>query len=183
MSLDVTVSSDDKPDCVCTSEHYDEGCTCPQDPINLVGIPLSACPCIQQDSRDCEYIVPGYGRLFYDSTVIGDNGVVEKKFPGENNQSSVKILDFESYKLDVSPNNEKFYSIPLSEFDGLKTSKKLTENEIEKCPALLNSHMAGLYSLLGYTVKAIEDVDIAPSITYFIKSGIKKITYKNVPPE
>ncbi|KAA6309438.1 MAG: hypothetical protein EZS28_056511, partial [Streblomastix strix] len=35
----------------------------------------------------------------------------------------------------------------------------------------------------GYTVKAIEDVDIAPSITYFIKSGIKKITYKNVPPE
>lgn len=66
-----------------------------------------------------------------------------------------------------------YYSIADSKatFDKLKTTQPLTADEI-KCAVINRTYTGNLYGCIGYTVLAVEDGDIAPSITHLIANGV-----------
>ncbi|KAA6334952.1 MAG: hypothetical protein EZS28_053013, partial [Streblomastix strix] len=93
---------------------------------------------------------------------------------------SKSLSDFDSIFTDFSVKNNTFTTIPLENFQDLKTSIALTAKE-QKCTAVTQFFDKFNYGLYGYTVLALEQLDLAPSITALIKNGLTKITYTDVP--
>ncbi|KAA6373486.1 MAG: hypothetical protein EZS28_030987 [Streblomastix strix] len=97
---------------------------------------------------------------------LKDLGYDEFKFSkGKPYQSGTKITD------------PSFYAVPQEGFSELLTSRALNQSEYT-CQLIYDTHIQGFYGLLGYTIKAIRNVDIAPSITYVLKNYPKSVHYK-----
>ncbi|KAA6381607.1 MAG: hypothetical protein EZS28_022867, partial [Streblomastix strix] len=81
---------------------------------------------------------------------VKDLGYDEFKFSnGKPYQSGTKITD------------PSFYAIPKEGFSELLTSRALNQSEYN-CQVIYDTHIQGFYGSLGYTIKAVSNVDIAP---------------------
>ncbi|KAA6401641.1 MAG: hypothetical protein EZS28_002834 [Streblomastix strix] len=124
------------------------------------------------------------GNLYYSPDTVGDNGILIHNFKNYNENlgflKSKEIINFNILQESVTNTSLSFSSIPSDGFENLKTNVALTQAE-RRCKAVLDSYNSGLFALYGYTAKAVEDADIAPSITALIKSGPSQVQYLNVP--
>ncbi|KAA6384249.1 MAG: hypothetical protein EZS28_020223 [Streblomastix strix] len=163
----------------CTQQYHPRSCKCPHEADDLINVPKRICGCVYEDQREeCQE-----GAIYYLVGTIDDNRVLEldyNKFDFElgNPVDFTKIADYEPYKEGISASDSSFLSISKEDFEKLKLTKALTQNE-KKCEIVQQTRE--FYSCLGIVAKIMSDVDIAPSATYMVAAGPNKITISNVP--
>ncbi|KAA6386878.1 MAG: hypothetical protein EZS28_017594, partial [Streblomastix strix] len=144
----------------CTEQHHPLRCNCPYTADDVANIPKRRCSCVYKDQREeCQK-----DSIYYFVGTIDDN----------------HITDFKPYKEGISASDSSFLSISKEEFEKLKLTKALTQDEIN-CEMVEQTRE--FYSSLGIIAKVMNDVDIAPSATYMIAAGPNKVTFINVPQE
>ncbi|KAA6386335.1 MAG: hypothetical protein EZS28_018133, partial [Streblomastix strix] len=126
--------------------------------------------------------------IYYFSETVDKNGVltfdvkdVKSADDFAPKELSKKITDYKLLDAASSETLEKYYGIAADKaaLAKLLTSVALTADEIN-CDYVAEEHFYGFYGLVGYSVYAVEKVDLAPSLTHLIKNGPTKVTYKNV---
>ncbi|KAA6398308.1 MAG: hypothetical protein EZS28_006165 [Streblomastix strix] len=108
-----------------------------------------------------EGTINDYGELIIDVADIVDGF----------DKDAVPFSQRNPYRAGTAITNDSFFAVtlPSGGFDALKTSQALSQDE-EKCNFVAATQYSYVYALLGYTIKARYDVDIAPSITYIMKN-------------
>ncbi|KAA6399632.1 MAG: hypothetical protein EZS28_004841 [Streblomastix strix] len=126
--------------------------------------------------------------IYYYGETVDKNGVltfdVKDVTSAENWEPkflSKKITDYKLLDSASSETLEKYYGIAADKaaLEKLLTSVALTADEIA-CDNVAGEYEFGFYGLFGYSVYAVEKVDLAPSLTHLIKNGPTKVTYTNV---
>ncbi|KAA6369718.1 MAG: hypothetical protein EZS28_034755, partial [Streblomastix strix] len=89
----------------------------------------------------------------------------------------IPFSDRNPYRPGTSIEDTSFLAIPKEGFADLKTSQPL--NDLEKgCGFVEEAKRISYSPRLGYTAKAIKNVDIAPSMTYILKNYPTKEIYR-----
>lgn len=125
--------------------------------------------------------------MYYYDGKLDKNGVLTVDAKGETNSTNIpgktiKIDDFSYISSYYSVEDQYFNKdmFIVSDIENLNTSQPLNTSEIS-CNNVALSHEMGIYGLLGFTYKSIYLSNVySPSITYMLKNGPSKITYKNV---
>ncbi|KAA6323727.1 MAG: hypothetical protein EZS28_054281, partial [Streblomastix strix] len=165
----------------CTEQYHPRRCECPYEADDLINIPKRSCGCVEDDQRDeCQK-----DSIYYFVGTIDDNHILEldyNKFDFEirNTINFAKITDYEPYKENISASDSSFLSISKEEFEKLKLTKALNQDEIQCNMIYL---LRNFYTSLGIIAKVMNNVDIAPSATYMFAAGPRKVTISNVPQE
>ncbi|KAA6371914.1 MAG: hypothetical protein EZS28_032559 [Streblomastix strix] len=136
-------------------------------------------------SNDIIDIIKYKDRLYYPRDRIDDNNDLILNFseytpeiitPKFIPYYSTKISAFVPYS-GANRFGESFLSIQRADFVRLKTTQTLNQSEIE-CNLVRESYEEKIYSLLGYTIRAIKGLDIAPSITYIAANRPSRVIVK-----
>lgn len=93
---------------------------------------------------------------------------------GETMQEKLEDKKIDEYNVLVpgtTTEDSKFYPIVKdeAEFNSLKV-RLVSLSDVSTCPAIGYSYIYGLYGLLGFSIKADENANISPSITFLIKN-------------
>ncbi|KAA6390883.1 MAG: hypothetical protein EZS28_013589, partial [Streblomastix strix] len=166
---------------LCTEQSHPYRCECPYVPDDVANIPKRRCSCVYQDQREeCQI-----GTIYYTVGEIDDNRVLELDYDKYDYYYQMpvdfaKITDFKPYKEGISASDSSFLSISKEDFEKLKLTKALTQDEIN-CEMVEQTRE--FYSSLGIIAKVMNDADIAPSVTYMVAVGPNKVTFINVPEE
>ncbi|KAA6358722.1 MAG: hypothetical protein EZS28_045751, partial [Streblomastix strix] len=123
------------------------------------------------------------GKLYFDAGKIDKDGVVTIDVSKYQNETEiVNIKDIDDYKALSKEEVDTFNLVATdkSAFDSLKTTKPPTLAEEIACPGVTVSYADGIYGMMGFTTKAVENVDLKPSITWFFKNSPSKIEFTNM---
>ncbi|KAA6397038.1 MAG: hypothetical protein EZS28_007434 [Streblomastix strix] len=123
------------------------------------------------------------GSIYFDMSETVENGTVNVEIGNANNK-----LDFfpyaerniTNYKALKKEDGDSFYHIALTadQLAALRTSTAPNPSSYQpQCTGVGVAWEDGLYGLLGYTVKAVSDDNIEPSITYLLRSTPETIHY------
>ncbi|KAA6373416.1 MAG: hypothetical protein EZS28_031057, partial [Streblomastix strix] len=119
--------------------------------------------------------------LYFDKGSINDNheliiDITARDLEIHLQLDEILFSDRNPYRPGTSIEDTSFLAIPKEGFADLKTSQPL--NDSEKSCSFVQMSYRFEYADLGYTAKAIKNVDIAPSITYIMKNYPTKQIYR-----
>ncbi|KAA6384415.1 MAG: hypothetical protein EZS28_020058 [Streblomastix strix] len=132
-------------------------------------------------------LVTGLDKIFYYAGKVDKNGILTldaKNATGPQDllERSKKVIDFAVLHPKQTEENHEYWHKGLEASDVAQSEFGLPLSADDKgCSIIEKAHKSGLYALLGLSLKAHTKSKYAPSITYMIKKGPSKITYKNIP--
>ncbi|KAA6379562.1 MAG: hypothetical protein EZS28_024911 [Streblomastix strix] len=82
-------------------------------------------------------------------------------------QEEVPFSGINPYRTGTAVTDASFLAVSREGFENLKTTQTLNSSELN-CNFVIGAYDYYTYAMLGYTIKAVNNVDIAPSYTYLL---------------